>query len=346
VFKHEKETIFQWNWVYAARTDQLGEATGSYFSGVFLDNPFIILRGPDKKLRAFYNICSHHGAALIKPDEPCTGRKDKLVCCYHGWTFNFEGKLTKAVKLKGIENFVASEWGLKEIPVRTWGPFVFIWFGDPKVKPPTDLHAELHPFNQWLETFGYPSIDQPLKYVAEQSFEIACNWKLVNDNYLDGVYHIPTIHHGLNSALTMESYQLHNYPKLMVQVAASRNLETTPFEGFQDRYGVGPVYAVYYPTFALNRYGDVLESNVLIPLSHDRTQLKTEYFVPPALANNAEFIARTLNASTVVQNEDTGICELLQRNMRSRGYVPGRYSPSMEGATYHFHKLVARDLSV
>src|SRR6266851_3204869 len=43
-----------------------------------------------------------------------------------------------------------------------------------------------------------------------RSFDIHCNWKVFVDNYLDGGYHVPHLHKGLNSVLDYKQYTIEN----------------------------------------------------------------------------------------------------------------------------------------
>ena len=52
----------------------------------------------------------------------------RFVCPYHGWTYSTNGRLIKAKRLKGIEDFKAKNFGLKPIQVKQWGPAVLINF--------------------------------------------------------------------------------------------------------------------------------------------------------------------------------------------------------------------------
>ncbi|MDP2436840.1 MAG: aromatic ring-hydroxylating dioxygenase subunit alpha [archaeon] len=347
-FGLEKQTLFRNNWQYAARAGSVGAEAGSYLHGVFLDQPYVIVRGHDGRVRAFHNVCSHHGAALIRPEEPETGVAQQFVCCYHGWTFNLSGQLTKATRVKGIENFRNRDWGLQEIPVAQWGPFLFLWFG--QGQPSHSLHGDLQPVSEWLTKFGYPAdVGEGMVYHSSRTYELACNWKIINENYLDGEYHIPYLHPGLNSSLDMGSYSLETYDRLSFQLAAPTADEVVESEeklgaNFADRYGSGAVYAVYYPTFAINRFGNVLESNYLLPRSEHSTTLVYDFFFDHRVISDHEYTTRAIKASHQVQTEDSGICELLHRNMKSAGFRSGRYAPGPEKVTHHFHTCLARDL--
>ena len=43
-----------------------------------------------------------------------------------------------------------------------------------------------------------------------------------------------------------------------------------------------------------------------------------------------------------VEMEDEAVVESVQRGIRSRFYDRGRYSPTREQGTHHFHRLIAK----
>lgn len=57
-----------------------------------------------------------------------------------GWTYDLQGRLRKATRLKGIKDFKASENGLVPLHVDTWGPFVFV----------NASKGAVPPLEQWL----------------------------------------------------------------------------------------------------------------------------------------------------------------------------------------------------
>ena len=69
-------------------------------------------------------MCRHHAAQLT----PLTGQGslEKFTCPYHGWTYGLDGRLTRALRLKGIKDFKARDFGLKSVAVAEFGPLVFI----------------------------------------------------------------------------------------------------------------------------------------------------------------------------------------------------------------------------
>src|ERR1700760_3287140 len=64
----ERERVFHANWIAVGRTDQVAEP-GQFFAIELAGEPLVIVRGSDGDLRAFYNVCRHHAAAVVT--TPC-----------------------------------------------------------------------------------------------------------------------------------------------------------------------------------------------------------------------------------------------------------------------------------
>jgi len=185
-----------------------------------------------------------------------------------------------------------------------------------------------------------------LTFVERVQWEIACNWKVFVDNYLDGGYHIPHMHPTLDAQIEMGSYHTEMFETSSLQTArpAGRNDERIAFDA-DDRIGPGAIYGWIYPNFMLNRYGPCLDSNHVVPLGPDRCRVDYEfYFLDVDGPEARSFIEQSIEQSGVTQREDIAICESVQVGMRSGAYRPGRYAPRIEVGEHHFHRLLARDL--
>lgn len=94
----EVQAVFGRQWMLVGRVDEL-EQPGSYIT---LDapalGPLIALRSKDGELRAFANVCRHRGAKLMS--EPQGVLRGGLTCPYHAWTYDTEGNLRGAPKMK------------------------------------------------------------------------------------------------------------------------------------------------------------------------------------------------------------------------------------------------------
>ena len=178
----ELEHLWGKMWLYAAHESQIPNP-GDY---VLLDIPWaaiFIMRGKDGKVRAFYNVCQHRGAPLVR--EP-TGHESLLRCTYHQWTYNSEGALVSVMYEDDFgEGFDKSCLGLPEVRCEIWGGIVFV-NEDPDAEPLQDFLGMIgDEFNQFELEKTRPA--------AIVSYELDCNWKLTMDAFLE-VYHIKGIH--------------------------------------------------------------------------------------------------------------------------------------------------------
>ena len=62
ILRREKEKIFSRTWQVVGHRDQVCKA-GDYFTTQIMGEPLLIVRGPDAKLRGFYNICRHRAGS-------------------------------------------------------------------------------------------------------------------------------------------------------------------------------------------------------------------------------------------------------------------------------------------
>lgn len=327
----ERELVFARNWLPVALNLGLA-APGSYVAGCVAGRPYFVIRQEDGTLRAFHNACRHHAAELVADQ----GRVDELVCPYHGWTYALDGGLKRAPHVAGIQNFRKEDFGLKQIPLTEWGPYVWICFDD----NPRDLQADLGELATTLERTDWSD----LRFVRRQIYELKCNWKVFVDNYLDGGYHVAAVHGGLSSQLQLDTYHTETAERFSLQTCQSAGSEAPPSAGdFSERLAGGALYGYVYPNLMINRYGPILDNNIVEPLGPDRCRVIFDYFFAED-SRDSDFVERSVAASHQVQLEDVAVCESVQRGLGSPAYDVGRYAPRVEHAMYHFHRLLAQDL--
>jgi len=296
-------------------------------------------------VKSFYNICRHHAARLLDNQ----GIKDgsEIQCRYHGWTYEFDGRLRKAPRIGGIENFRPKNFGLYPIPVSKFDRFILLHFGnaekpDSTQGPPQLLHETQFTEVKRLLDAGNTS---KLKFLKTIEYEVNCNWKVFVDNYLDGGYHVPILHTGLSAHLDEDTYKTELFDRYSIQSVTThkKNVSTT-INDFTERLGKSAFYAYIYPNFMINRYGPWMDTNLVLPISHNKTKVIFDYFIDysdPIVDN--QFIDKSFAASHRVQLEDQYICESVQGGLESTPYETGRYAPKVEHAEHHFHKLLKAD---
>jgi choline monooxygenase len=332
----ERERVFRRAWHFACRADQVARP-GACVAIDVAGDPYFVVRDGGGALRGFHNVCRHHAARLVDDAATC----DEIVCPYHGWRYELDGALKSAPRSAGLEDFRRADFGLAPVHVEAWGPLVFLHAGEPERSVAQEL-ADLAPHVDPRELAR-------LTWVARGRYAMRCNWKVFVDNYLDGGYHIAHVHGNLAGQLDLGGYATTLLARASVQTCpASADLDATVARGAElaGRMGGGATYAWLYPNLMLNRYGPMLDSNLVLPLGPDRCEVVFDYWYDGDAddARARAFLDATIANSDVTQREDVWISEQVQRGLASRGYDRGRYAPAVEHAMHHFHRLLAADL--
>lgn len=329
-FALDRRHVVGSSWQPVCRRTEV-EAPGSYASGCSAGEPWVVTRGEDGVLRAFANACRHKGREVVTG----TGRASELVCGYHAWRYDLDGRLRSAPQMAGVQAFDREQMSLPALGVVEWGPWVFV-HPDASAPPLVENVAEL---DRRLTAGGWDK----LRFCERVEWDIACNWKVYVDNYLDGGYHIPHMHPSLDQQLDMKSYRTDLYDGYNIQGSAPG----AGLDGDDDnqRIGDGALYAWLFPNFMLNRYGPCLDSNHVLPTAPDRCRVVYEFFFDPEVEEAEDFVRASIEESAVIQREDIDICESVQRGLASRHYDRGRYAPRLEHGEHQFHRLLARRLA-
>ncbi|MBI2678661.1 MAG: aromatic ring-hydroxylating dioxygenase subunit alpha [Candidatus Koribacter versatilis] len=326
----ERKTVFGRTWQMIGRAAQVAEP-GQYLTGEIAGEPIVVTRSNDGVLRAFFNVCRHHAAAVMTEPE---GKASVLRCPYHGWTYGLDGVLKGVPEFEGVQCFEREKMGLAPVRVEAWEKFVFVC-----------LDANAPSLSEYLG--GMVQRFQPmhlekLHFAGRRLFELKCNWKVFVDNYLDGGYHVPHLHKGLNSILEYKNYTIENEGRFCLQsspIDASGGEQMTA----QVRQGRA-LYFWLYPNVMFNWYEGYLDTNLVIPLGIDRMAVIFEFYFADVSAASAARNQQSMDVSERIQDEDHAICESVQRGLSSRAYGAGRLSVRREAGEHLFHRLLAGDL--
>jgi len=332
VYEAEPERMFARTWQVAGRHEQAAKP-GDYFTTEIAGEPLLICRDGEDKLRAFYNVCRHRAGP---PAEGCGSRK-VFRCAYHGWTYGLDGRLLNAPECEGVENFSFADFGLRPIRAEEWANWIFVNL-DPAAEP---LLASLGELAPQTERFGL----EKMRFCERRDYVMQCNWKAYVDNYLEG-YHLPSVHPGLNRELDYGSYQSKQFARHSVQYSPIRGPENEArgSRRYQAAEGMTAEYFWIFPNWMLNCYPDNVSLNVILPLGVEKTLAIFEWYFS-ADAKTGAARADAVRFSDEIQMEDGRICEVVQRNLRSRSYRRGRYSVKQEKCVHHFHRLYAQAMS-
>jgi choline monooxygenase len=326
----ERKTVFSRNWQVVGRSD-LVAGPGQYLTAEVGGEPVVVARAQDGILRGFFNVCRHHAAAVV---TEAAGRAARLQCPYHGWTYGLDGSLKGVPDFDGVKNFDRRENGLVPLAADLWEKFIFVHL-DPN---PSSLEDYL---GDMVQRFKQLKLDG-LQFAGRREWTVECNWKVFVDNYLDGGYHVPYLHKGLNSILSYADYS--------ITTGARYCLQSSPIPGNGEtatasvRKGQA-LYYWLYPNFMLNWYEGYLDTNLVLPLGIDKTRVIFEFYFNDVSQAAEERNQESMDVSGRIQDEDQAICAAVQRGLKSRAYGAGRLSVRREAGENLFHKLLFADLS-
>ncbi|HEV2397211.1 MAG TPA: aromatic ring-hydroxylating dioxygenase subunit alpha [Candidatus Sulfotelmatobacter sp.] len=332
VFAAEKERIFARTWQVIGHVQQATNP-GDYFTAELGGEPLLIVRGEDQNLRAFYNVCRHRAGPVA---EGCGARK-LFRCGYHGWTYGLEGSLISATEIEGVEGFRGEDFALVPVRVEEWFNLIFVNL-DANAASLSESLGELQ-----VQAAKFPFTE--MKLFERRTYDMKCNWKTYVDNYLEG-YHLPSVHPGLNRELDYNAYVVEPYARHVRQFSPIRGAQpgdATPRRYQEALEDLTTDYFWIFPNWMLNCYPDNVSLNIVLPIEPERTLAIFEWYLPekehasPAAKASVEF-------SDQIQREDVGICETVQRNLRSRSYVRGRFSVKQERGVHAFHRMYAETM--
>lgn len=315
----ERGRIFGSTWQWVGVLDQLA-GIGSRFQATVGGEPVLVLRDETAQLRAFSAVCRHRAGRV-------GGEGKILKCGYHGWTYDLEGHLLGTPEFEGVEGFDRGACRLPEFQVDTWGPWIFVNL-DPSAPSLAQVLGEIV-----AETKAWPLAR--LRPVKTLDYELACNWKVYVDNYLEG-YHIPVAHPELFRQIDYSAYR--------VETRRWHSRQHAPVKGSGTLYhrdlakGEAPeaLYYWLFPNLMVNVYPDHVQLNLIEPLGPGRCRTRFAWFVEEGKSLD---LAENLAFSDLVQQEDITLCEAVQQGLESRTYDRGRYSVKRENGVHHFHQL-------
>ena len=320
-YAHEQQNIFRKTWQCVAHIGDLANP-GDHVVCEVAGQPLIIVTQSNGSVQAFHNVCRHRAGPLAT----CNGKgASRLRCLYHGWQYGLDGQLLTAPEMGEAEGFDRGDIMLPKVATQIWEGLVFVALGG----DPPPLEDVLAGIRERI----LPNQLTTLKFHKRDTYQVACNWKVYVDNYLEG-YHLPYVH----PALT----QVVDYADYTSELADWYSLQVSPIADPDGPYGEGTAFYYFvYPNLMLNVVPGRLQLNRVIPTGQDSCTVEFDWYFaddPAVIARAADDLAFT----HVVQSEDAAICQHVQKGLTSGGYVPGRLSPKREAGVWHFQNLLRR----
>jgi choline monooxygenase len=331
LFRAQRDRVFARTWQYAAHDDVVkvaGQVHPFTLVPGMLDEPLVLARGSDDRVRCLSNVCTHRGTLVVEGP----GHQTQLRCRYHGRRFTLDGKFHSMPEFEGTKDFPSRSDDLPEVPLGSWARFLMV-----ALAPAMEFSAVVDAMRERLA--GLPFAALSYDATSARDYLVNANWALYVDNYLEG-FHIPYVHSSLADTLDYREYavELERYGVLQLGIAKpGEPAFALPAAHPDAKRRVAAYYYWLFPATMFNVYPWGISVNVITPLAVDRTKVSFLPFV-------WDQTSRELGAGAGldrVEREDEAIVEAVQRGVRSRLYERGRYSPSRETGVHHFHRLLA-----
>ncbi len=231
--------------------------------------------------------------------------------------------MRRAPEMDGAEGFRIEDVRLPPLRVGEWQGLVFVSLSEDSPA----LEAVCAGIAERIAPIDLSG----MHFARRDTYEVACNWKVYVDNYLEG-YHLPSVHPGLSKVLDYRAYT--------TELFDWHSLQHSPMRAANGPYGDGDAFYYFiYPNTMLNIMPGRLQVNRVLPLAADRCRVEFDYFYARDPAVEAR-VDRDREFSEEIQQEDIAICESVQRGLGSGSYEPGRLCPKREGGVWHFHNLL------
>ena len=302
-------------------------AAGDWRTLDWIGESAIVIRGADGVVRAFHNVCRHRGSRIVDGTGGCAR---KLVCPYHAWVYEADGRLTGIPERADYPGLDPAANGLLPVEMEQWRGFLFVRLesGGPSVAAMmAPYEAEVAPYRLEDVRAVSPLVQRPRKV----------NWKNVGDNYSDAL-HIPVGHPGLTRLLgrsyAVESTRHVDRMSGVLSDRPSANISERAYQHLLPRAAHLPqdkqrlwLYLKLWPNTALELYPDQVAFMQWLPVSPTLTMLRDISYALPGEAR-AMRGARYLNGriNRLVNAEDHVLIARVQAGMESGAYRPGPLS--------------------
>lgn len=315
-FELSTERIFVPSWQFLGHESELKGLRPTVILPELLAEPVLLVRD-SSQIHCLSNVCTHRGKILV--EGPCEA--NLIRCGYHGRRFSLDGRLLSMPEFDGVEGFPVSSDDLKQLAFAVKQGFMFASI-DPVV--PIDEYIR-----DSAERFAGAEKYTDLALTETREYEINAHWALYCENYLEG-FHIPYVHRGLNEIVDYSTYTTETFRYSSVQT------------GYDGGGHIAARYLFIFPNMMFNFYPWGLSVNVVRPVTPSRSVVEFLTYV-----GDESLIGRGAGADLhSVELEDEAVVESVQRGIRSRFYSHGRYSPTREQGTHHFHRMIAEFMNV
>jgi Rieske 2Fe-2S family protein len=362
MFRLDIEEIFEKEWIFAGMTCEI-PTRGSYITVEVGSNSVIVMRDNTGAVQGFHNVCRHRGSRLCSKAK---GKVAKLVCPYHQWTYELDGRLLYAGNNMG-HAFDPSDYSLKPVQVKTGGGFILICLAE----DPPAVDDLLFTLGEYLEPYDMENV----KVAAESTLVEQANWKLVVENNRE-CYHCNGAHPELLNSLqefddTEDPRATPEYKALVARKQAEWSAQNIPWQlrrfGQRSRLtrtpllegtvamtmdgkpactklmgriqnpDMGSLRIFHLPNSWNHFMGDHAVVFRVLPLGPQHTVVTTKWLVHKDAVEGVDYdLAHMRRVWDATNDQDRRLVEENQLGINSKAYQPGPYSETYEYGVIDF----------
>ncbi|MET0374192.1 MAG: aromatic ring-hydroxylating dioxygenase subunit alpha, partial [Rhizorhabdus sp.] len=333
-FEDEMAALFRDRPLFAGFSVECA-APGAFITREMGGIPIAIVRGQDGTLRAFVNICRHRGATLLAGDGVGNGRR--IVCPYHAWIYDVDGRLVDRPKSYGAFDDVVGDCDLMRRAVAEKHGLIYV---HPTSDVPFEIDDLLHGMEMEFAGYGIEAAHPVETRVSTWKM----NWKLMLDTFLEP-YHVPHLHRQTIDPVFLPHQLYDSFGPLPRVVGLRRTISAQVQAEPREAWALFPHAAAVYvllPNALMTYQGDHLETWRIEPIDAGTTRAFTTVFAPepPATDKALSYWLRNLEVLCDVSfKEDFPMQEQIQRNLQSGALdevIYGRIEPAL----VHYHRTV------
>ena len=351
-FDLEQDKLFLSAWQLVCHESDL-KGPGSYMTYQLLQQRAFVIRSSGGDLRAFHNVCRHRAHLLVKGDMGQTPNQ-RIICPYHGWTYDLSGKRVAMGHPSSFPDHDASQFSLREIDCEVYRGFVFIRFksqGASVAERMSPVDAEFSQYEP--ENLSHDESADWIKGVWTET--VAIDWKNGVENFLED-YHFFMGHPQL-AGLMRDEYEREAFDTDMSRL--SHQLRDDPGAGWSARAYSHLLpeqkhlpesmrrrwtYYALYPNTFFDIYPEYMDFFQIIPIAPGRSLLRGRSYSLQAnqesrLLNAVKYLNTRINHR--VQREDNELTASVQQGLASGSFERGILSDK-EVLLKHFGDYIRR----
>jgi Rieske 2Fe-2S family protein len=362
IFQFDVSALLTRSWLLVGFEAELTEP-GAYSALTIGRNPIVIVKGRDGAIRGFHNTCRHRGSQICADGH---GKNSKLICPYHKWTYDLEGRLIGAARMSA--DFDSGLHALNPIRIEVAAGCIYACLS---ATPP-----DFGPFRSAVALLVAPYRLDHTKVAYESVLVERANWKLVMENARE-CYHCATAHPELKRCFPVAIKPGFDFGDGEYNLRWAEKLQRLGFSvepqagawWHTGRYPLNPgvdsisadgqavvgrrlspekeIGGARWSTEA-NSFCHMLPDYCFMfsvfPIGPEETLVVSKWLVHRDALEGVDYDIEKLTETWTATNlQDRALAENNQRGVNGMGYVPGPYSQDAEDFVIRFADWYRRE---